>query len=1067
MSILKEQQEKLEDTDRLIKGLYSKPPPGSVAATFFGMEGNSSNNGNNSINSPTSANTEARLKRIEKDLEEMRVFMHGMGNEDSSILHAQEMTGYMAFQTSALGVVGAISFDENGEEQPQPTAASLTVIQEGSEDFEDRDDQGLPLESDQDQLDQTKQGDEGDSVEVNDENKAMVEEDDDQREGDKGTISKASFSNQLTEANNNTEEGTAGNGSQPGSQPSSRPSSRNTSRSISRPSSRAKTPAGDTMSSDFSKPPPIDVVDEEGGNASQRGGFVAAVREAGTPPAQRKSNNNFVNRPQTGDRNTNSRPSGLVQVEVVAGGGNGQGGLGTDGIQMTNDNRIPIQVNLSQTSGRSTRRRMTLKNLPFLSKGRLTRIVKELRRRGNFLRISRELLEDARKRYANRSLKQKMEYIEMDISRLRGQIGSLRDQSKRNTMMLKERSVGDRDAVLLDHIEVFLRVVNQMGGVERLASTMEQTERHGRILRDLKEDGMFSANDMERLKKQIAKEQDVSMREVLGKESDALKQELCKTLTSKSDIDNMLTMPEVINTRPGPRGLGVAGLASARPNDQNNVKLVAMINHAIATVHERLDSFEKYFDRQLQEQMEKHEQDKEQLLHGQQGLGGAGEYFEMKASQYTDERVNNVVRYIEQKLAEIETKRGEMTDEMALLRMKMEAIDAKMKEENASENPETLRKDAAAIRELQRRVANIPVDKLIEDLKAVRKDLRTRAVATEVQEKITTTEDGLRSLLGENVVGLRSLLYEVFRHIQSKADRDDIKHLITAKLMQMEKEIVRREEDMMKAASVTRCLSCGQSTQHLHSTSHATNSTNSTGTVKPAGAESPPRTSSPPPQQGSLVLDDELSEHPSVNQYSAAQAEQVYSLLTGQAGLKPILPQHVPLQPVKEPYQSHGSDLASRASTANPVANKHRGKVDKIPDPVYRKARLNQHMKEMVKVSATSLQSQGFDLNNNPLYVLDSQEGGPMRSVGSPLVVTDHSNEPPLTNPFTDLTQPLSYTSLPRSAAQFMGKELITSRSLNTLGGGSSTSSKAARTANNVILPDITASSAKLHNGYL
>lgn len=284
------------------------------------------------------------------------------------------------------------------------------------------------------------------------------------------------------------------------------------------------------------------------------------------------------------------------------------------------------------------------------------------------------------------------------------------------------------------------------------------------------------------------------------------------------------------------------------------------------------------------------------------------------------------------------------------------------------------------------------------------------------------------------------------------------------RLMQMEKEIVRREEDMMKAASVTRCLSCGQSTQHLHGISHATTSTNSTGTVKPAGAESPPRTSSPPPQQGSLVLDDELSEHPSVNQYSVAQAEQVYSLLTGQAGLKPILPQHVPLQPVKEPYQT---ELATRASTANPV-NKHRGKVDKIPDPVYRKARLNQHMKEMVKVSATSLQSQGFDLNNNPLYVLDSQEGGSMRSVGSPLVVTDHSNEPPLTNPFTDLTQPLSYTSLPRSAAQFMGKELITSRSLNTLGGSvSSTSSKAARTANNVILPDITASSAKLHNAYL
>lgn len=291
----------------------------------------------------------------------------------------------------------------------------------------------------------------------------------------------------------------------------------------------------------------------------------------------------------------------------------------------------------------------------------------------------------------------------------------------------------------------------------------------------------------------------------------------------------------------------------------------------------------------------------------------------------------------------------------------------------------------------------------------------------------------------------------------------------------MEKEIVKREEDMLSAASMTRCLSCGQ-TPNSNAVVYHSNTVS-----KPSSAMVMVPTQKPSSpvlaQGGSIVLDDEISgEHPT-GQYSSSQSEQVYSLLTGQAGLKSLHLQHTPMQPVRDPYHVPGQGQGSNDNhRSNAAANKPRPKtVDKIPDPLYRKARLSQHMKEMVKVSNTSLAAHGYDLGNNPLYVLDAHDNQRVAN-SAPLVATDHGSEPPLNNPFNDLAQPLSYSSLPRSAAQHIGKDLLNSRSTSSL------SSKAARTAGNVMLPDIhvsgsssaasgggdfQVSSAKLHNSYL
>ncbi|RYH04937.1 hypothetical protein EON65_46070 [archaeon] len=306
------------------------------------------------------------------------------------------------------------------------------------------------------------------------------------------------------------------------------------------------------------------------------------------------------------------------------------------------------------------------------------------------------------------------------------------------------------------------------------------------------------------------------------------------------------------------------------------------------------------------------------------------------------------------------------------------------------------------------------------------------------------------SLLGENVVGLRSLLYEVFRHIQNKADREDIRSLIAAKLSAMEKEMVKREEEMLAVASTARCMSCGQKTVDRGASGSA-------GTPG-VGLRSAPR--SPGAPTASLVLDDDLSETTPMAPYSAIHQEGVYSLLTGQGGLKPLHLQHNPLPPVQNPYPSH-SDM--RASTSSGTRNKkERGAA--VPDLSYRKARLSQHVKEMVKVSVSSLQTHGFDLNANPLYVLDGQEGGVSR-VG--LASTDPGTEPPLVNPFNDLAQPLSFSFLPKSANGATAATMMNSRSSTNVAA-----TRAPRTAGNVLSSSVGGeglqiSTATLHNGYL
>lgn len=110
----------------------------------------------------------------------------------------------------------------------------------------------------------------------------------------------------------------------------------------------------------------------------------------------------------------------------------------------------------------------------------------------------------------------------------------------------------------------------------------------------------------------------------------------------------------------------------------------------------------------------------------------------------------------------------------------------------------------------------------------------------------------------------------------------------------------------------------------------------------------------------SVIMDDELStgsndanRSPHHSQHVPdpvvlAGNEEMVALLSGNVGLKPLLQQHKP-HPVKGTNGGkHSTSMASnsRGSSASGL------RTEKIPEPLYRKARMASHIKEMVKVSS-------------------------------------------------------------------------------------------------------------------
>ena len=76
---------------------------------------------------------------------------------------------------------------------------------------------------------------------------------------------------------------------------------------------------------------------------------------------------------------------------------------------------------------------------------------------------------------------------------------------------------------------------------------------------------------------------------------------------------------------------------------------------------------------------------------------------------------------------------------------------------------------------------NVCCVQLLDDLKSVHRELQQRPSATQVADMMDLVEHTIKTHLGENIVGLKGLVEQVYKNIQHKVDRDDIKSLISIK----------------------------------------------------------------------------------------------------------------------------------------------------------------------------------------------------------------------------------------------------------------------------------------------
>lgn len=98
------------------------------------------------------------------------------------------------------------------------------------------------------------------------------------------------------------------------------------------------------------------------------------------------------------------------------------------------------------------------------------------------------------------------------------------------------------------------------------------------------------------------------------------------------------------------------------------------------------------------------------------------------------------------------------------------------------------------------------------------------------------------------------------------------------------------------------------------------------------------------------------------------RSEEIYNVMTGSAGLKSLMPQHAPMMPVQHPYNITNNTIHPAHTTSK--RKPHTANPNAIPEPLYRKAKLASHLKEMVKVSAPSAQNYGFN-SVNPFFVVE------------------------------------------------------------------------------------------------
>jgi len=205
--------------------------------------------------------------------------------------------------------------------------------------------------------------------------------------------------------------------------------------------------------------------------------------------------------------------------------------------------------------------------------------------------------------------------------------------------------------------------------------------------------------------------------------------------------------------------------------------------------------------------------------------------------------------------------------------------------------------------------------KFAEDLDAIQEEMGMRPNEKQVQNMVRQVEDSLKRQLGETNEDLSSTVTKIVGAVRNKASKDEVLRIIMDRLASVEianKANTSSEETDPSPAGAVKCISCGSM-----------------------------RGSSSPPKQMSGELPADMIPG------SRVDYEQLVDVMNRNAGLRSLSRQYHPMTPKQHPYV----------------------KKPKSTEPLFKRAQLASHLKEMVK-APTPVLSASKSLTT-PLYFVD------------------------------------------------------------------------------------------------
>ncbi len=410
-----------------------------------------------------------------------------------------------------------------------------------------------------------------------------------------------------------------------------------------------------------------------------------------------------------------------------------------------------------------TRRRMSLQNLPFLSSQRCKKILRELKMRGRFLRISREMFEEQRKKYSTQSLKQKLDYLEAEMIKLTSKLDKVKDNNKKHNISIKEgfsfiKQQNDNFQSQLSALEEDLQELVY----KKRNQPAPQAKSNG--LGDLADD----ANVMQLLKNAGDLNEVISI--ITTKGGNSLLEKLLHTNSRSNILTRENFEEEMMSSLTNQIKMGILGpelhqihstmtqyhhklqsvMADAvnknelsnmlkastdsSNTDSNHMKLMNLINKSIISSQERL---EQLFDEKLKKVLTS-----SMLLNAinaaegaNKGANGLSSGTQQALDEFKED-VNRVQHDASKKIHHLE-------EDILYIKDQIHYFDL-FRVENMTELQrldKARQQEAEQLKIMQKRIANLSVDKLLDDLKNVHKQLLEKPTTEQVGTMMEAVEN--------------------------------------------------------------------------------------------------------------------------------------------------------------------------------------------------------------------------------------------------------------------------------------------------------------------------------------